>query len=92
MISRLHRGEKRLAVVGKDDGHLGRGGGARGQGVEPGDVEVDPLGEAFDPEYHQAITVQEAADCAPGTVTTVVQKGYLLNDRLIRPAMVIVAQ
>ena len=54
--------------------------------------EVDPLGEAFDPEYHQAITVQEAAGRDPGTVTTVVQKGYLLNDRLIRPAMVIVAQ
>jgi len=55
-------------------------------------VEIDPLGEAFDPEYHQAMTVQESAEAESGSVITVVQKGYLLNERLVRPAMVIVAK
>ncbi|MGH8508305.1 MAG: nucleotide exchange factor GrpE [Gammaproteobacteria bacterium] len=53
---------------------------------------IDPNGERFNPEFHQAMTVQESRDSAPGTVLGVVQKGYLLNDRLIRPAMVIVAK
>lgn len=54
--------------------------------------EVNPQGESFNPDYHQAMSIQEASGVAPGTVVTVVQKGYLLNDRLLRPAMVIVAQ
>ena len=54
--------------------------------------EVNPEGQSFDPEYHQAMSIQEAAGVEPGTVVTVVQKGYLLNGRLLRPAMVIVAQ
>ena len=54
--------------------------------------EVNPEGRSFDPEYHQAMSMQEAAGVAPGTVITVVQKGYLLNGRLLRPAMVIVAK
>jgi molecular chaperone GrpE len=54
--------------------------------------EVNPVGEQFDPELHQAMTVQESNEVEPGTVITVVQKGYLLNDRLIRPAMVVVAK
>lgn len=54
--------------------------------------EVNPVGEKFDPELHQAMTVQESNEVEPGTVITVVQKGYLLNDRLIRPAMVVVAK
>lgn len=54
--------------------------------------EVNPVGEKFDPEYHQAMSTQEVAGKAPDTVVTVVQKGYLLNDRLLRPAMVIVAR
>ena len=54
--------------------------------------EVNPEGRSFDPEYHQAMSMQEAAGVAPGTVITVVQKGYLLNERLLRPAMVIVAK
>ncbi len=53
--------------------------------------EVNPEGQSFDPEYHQAMSTQEVAGKEPGTVITVVQKGYLLNDRLLRPAMVIVA-
>jgi len=53
--------------------------------------EIDPVGERFNPEYHQAMTMQEAPDKEPNTVLTVYQKGYLLNDRLIRPAMVVVS-
>ena len=54
--------------------------------------EVDPIGEKFDPDYHQAMTVEESPEAEPGTVLRVVQKGYLLNERLVRPAMVIVAK
>jgi molecular chaperone GrpE len=54
--------------------------------------EVNPEGQGFDPEYHQAMSTQEVAGKEPGTVVTVVQKGYLLNGRLLRPAMVIVAR
>lgn len=53
--------------------------------------QIDPKGEPFDPEYHQAMTMQPRDDLPPGTVVTVVQKGYLLNGRLVRPAMVIVS-
>ncbi len=55
-------------------------------------VEIDPLGQRFNPEFHEAISIQERTDVEPNTVVTVIQKGYTLNDRLIRPAMVIVAQ
>jgi molecular chaperone GrpE len=53
--------------------------------------ELDPAGEPFDPEFHEAISMQPSADVEPGSVATVVQKGYSLNGRLLRPAMVIVA-
>jgi molecular chaperone GrpE len=53
---------------------------------------VEPVGERFNPEFHQAMTMQESGEAEPGTVLTVVQKGYLLNDRLVRPALVIVAK
>ncbi|MDH3491060.1 MAG: nucleotide exchange factor GrpE [Gammaproteobacteria bacterium] len=53
--------------------------------------QVDPEGESFDPEWHEAISVQPSDKVEPGTVLTVVQKGYSLNGRLLRPAMVIVA-
>ena len=53
---------------------------------------VDPAGEPFDPEFHQAMTMQASDTAESGTVLTVVQKGYLLNERLVRPAMVIVAK
>lgn len=52
---------------------------------------IDPQGERFDPQFHQAMSTQHADDAAPNTVLTVYQKGYLLNDRLVRPAMVVVA-
>jgi molecular chaperone GrpE len=54
--------------------------------------EINPLNETFNPEYHEAMSIQERDDVAPNTVVTVVQRGYLLNDRLIRPAMVIVSR
>jgi len=56
-----------------------------------GITEVDPLGEPFDPELHEALSMQPSADAEPGSVLIVVQKGYSLNGRLLRPAMVIVA-
>ncbi len=56
-----------------------------------GITEVDPEGEPFDPELHEAMTVQPSADVEPGSVLTVIQKGYSLNGRLLRPARVVVA-
>ena len=53
---------------------------------------VDPLGQVFDPDQQQAISQADAADAAPGTVLQVFQKGYLLNGRLLRPALVVVAR
>lgn len=55
-------------------------------------VAVDPTGQPFNPEQHQAISTAPAGDAAPGSVLQVFQKGYLLNDRLLRPALVVVAQ
>jgi molecular chaperone GrpE len=53
---------------------------------------VDPQGEAFNPELHQAMSMQETADFPPNTVMAVMQKGYTLNGRLLRPAMVMVSR
>lgn len=57
-------------------------------GVEP----IDPAGAPFDPEFHQAMSMQPRDDVPPGTVVTVIQKGYRLNGRLVRPALVVVSQ
>jgi len=54
--------------------------------------EINPAGEPFNPEHHQAMTMQESSEVEPNTVMTVMQKGYLLNDRLVRPAMVVVSK
>ena len=54
--------------------------------------QLNPVGEKFDPELHQAISMVESADVESNCVIEVMQKGFLLNDRLIRPAMVIVAK
>lgn len=53
---------------------------------------VDPQGEAFDPAKHQAMGMQESADVPANTVIAVMQKGYQLNGRLIRPAMVMISK
>lgn len=52
---------------------------------------VEAMGEPFDPELHQAMTLQPRSDLAPNTVVAVWQKGYILNGRLIRPALVVVS-
>jgi len=56
--------------------------------VKPVEAENQP----FDPNFHQAVTQEENNDLPDNTVTTVLQKGYLLHDRLIRPAMVVVSK
>ena len=56
-----------------------------------GILEIDPEGEPFDPDFHEAISMQPSDEVEPNSVLTVVQKGYTLNGRLLRPAMVIVA-
>jgi molecular chaperone GrpE len=53
---------------------------------------IDPQGEKFNPEQHQAMTMQENDEVEANTVLAVMQKGYMLNDRLIRPAMVVVSK
>ena len=55
-------------------------------------VEINPLDEKFDPEFHQAMSMQPVEGKEPNTVASVLQKGYTLNDRLIRPALVMVAK
>ena len=54
-------------------------------------TEINPIGEKFDPHFHQAISMV-AAEQEPNTVVTVLQKGYLIADRVLRPALVIVCQ
>lgn len=53
---------------------------------------VDPVGETFNPQFHEAITMLPQPDLAPNTVINTVQKGYTLNGRLVRPAMVVVSK
>lgn len=53
---------------------------------------VDPLGEPFNPEWHEAMATQPSADAEPDSVLLVVQKGYRIHDRALRPARVIVAR
>ena len=57
-----------------------------------GITEVDPKGERFDPEQHEAMAAQPSAEAEPDTVLTVVQKGYMLNGRMLRAARVLVAR
>ncbi len=55
--------------------------------VEP----LDPVGEPFNPEWHQAVSTQASTTAEPNSVLNVLQKGYTLNGRLLRPAIVVVA-
>ncbi|MEI6413659.1 MAG: nucleotide exchange factor GrpE [Pseudomonadota bacterium] len=57
-----------------------------------GVVPVEPTGQVFNPDLHQAMAVQPRDDVVPNTVVTVIQRGYTLNGRLVRPALVMVAQ
>lgn len=54
--------------------------------------QLNPVGEPFDPQVHEAMSMVPAPDAEPNSVVAVVQKGYTLNERLVRPAMVVVAK
>ena len=54
--------------------------------------QIDPVGEPFDPQFHEAMSMVPSPDAEPNTVLAVMQKGYTLNGRLLRAAMVVVAQ
>lgn len=60
--------------------------------VRNGIEALDPKGEKFDPQWHEALSTQPADDAEPGTVVEVLQKGYRINDQLIRPARVVVSE
>lgn len=53
---------------------------------------IDPQGQPFNPEFHEAVSTLESAEMAPNHVLAVMQKGYKLHDRLLRPAMVVVSK
>lgn len=53
---------------------------------------VDPAGQPFNPDLHQAVSMVESDEVAPNHVVSVMQKGYKLHERLLRPAMVVVAK
>lgn len=55
-------------------------------------AQINPVGEPFDPQLHEAMSMVPAPDAEPNSVVAVVQKGYTLNERLVRPAMVVVAK
>jgi molecular chaperone GrpE len=57
-----------------------------------GIVVLDPQGQPFNPEFHEAMVTQPTAEHPAGTVLAVVQKGYVLNGRLLRPARVVIAR
>jgi molecular chaperone GrpE len=57
-----------------------------------GIVQIDPLGEPFNPRFHEAVSAVESPSSEPGSVVHVLQKGYTLNGRLVRAAMVMVAR
>ncbi|MBL3555635.1 MULTISPECIES: nucleotide exchange factor GrpE [Marinobacter] len=54
--------------------------------------QLNPIGEPFDPQQHEAMSMVPAPNAEPNSVVAVVQKGYMLNERLVRPAMVVVAK
>ena len=54
--------------------------------------QVDPQGQMFDPKFHEALTAQPSGDVKPNTILTVIQKGFVIHDRVLRPARVIVAK
>ena len=54
--------------------------------------QIDPVGEPFDPQFHEAMSMVENPDVEPNSVIAVMQKGFTLNERLVRPAMVVVSK
>jgi molecular chaperone GrpE len=61
---------------------------AADHGLKP----VDPVGQPFNPDHHQAMSMVDSTDHAPGHIVQVYQKGWLLNERLLRPALVVVSR
>jgi molecular chaperone GrpE len=57
-----------------------------------GIVTIDPKGKPFDPTWHEAMVAQDSNEVPPGTVLSVIQRGYALNGRLLRPARVVVSR
>lgn len=57
-----------------------------------GVTEINPLNELFNPTYHEVMLAQEKPDAAPNTILEVMQKGYMLHERVIRPARVMIAK
>jgi molecular chaperone GrpE len=96
---RLHRDldqARRLAVEGGDVASMREGINLTLKSLlkvaeNHGMAQINPIGEPLDPERHHAVSMVDAPDHAPGTVVSVLQKGYVLNDRLLRPALVAVA-
>jgi len=60
--------------------------------ADNGLVEVNPAGQPFNPDHHQAMSTVDSAEHPPGHVVQVYQKGWLLNERLLRPALVVVSK
>jgi molecular chaperone GrpE len=97
LVAVLDSLELGLAAAGSDAGQLVEGMRMTQrqllQALERHGVSVlDPAGEAFDADRHEAMIAQPSAEHPAGTVLTVVQKGYLLNGRLLRPARVVVSR
>jgi molecular chaperone GrpE len=100
MLTTVDNLERALQSIDKDD----EGNKAITEGVELtlqglitsldkfGVKAIDPQDQPFNPDLHQAMSMQEVPDVAPNTVIAVMQKGYELNGRLIRPAMVMVSK
>ncbi len=95
VVDSLELGLKAAADAGADEKHMEGiqltarmlSDALKRHGVEV----IDPQGESFDPEKHEAMTAVPSADVAPNTVIDVMQKGYSLNERVLRPAMVVVS-
>ena len=100
MLTVIDNLERALASMDAEDEHLkaAREGieltlKSMQDGLKRHNVEaLDPAGEPFDPEYHQAMTMVPNPEVEPNTVMDVFQKGYTLHGRLVRPAMVVVAK
>lgn len=89
--------EAGLAAAGEDSGALRQGMELTLRqllkvAADNGLVAVDPAGQPFNPEHHQAMSLVPAPGVAPNHVVQVYQKGWLLNERLLRPALVVVSQ
>ena len=83
-------GDLSRAEISLDDAHAGLGMGE--DGVRDWEVvEIDTDGQAFDPNLHEAMVQMPSAEHPPGTVIQEMEKGYMLNDRVVRPARVIVS-